>query len=895
MKTKRYLSLTILLFAAIILNAAPRSKQAITKAAMEILNSGSMFKNRTPRHDSLVVLKANEAVTIMGYRSGGFAVIGNDDRMPAVIGYSDTKYTTGNPNFEWYLHEVSKVAARAKANNGNAGGYYLDTLALDKSIKPLLTTKWGQGAPFNDMCPAVDSTGTKAYTGCVATATAQIMYYNNYPKKGSGSGTATVYYNNQTDVPVTVDFSQSTYDYDSMLTDYSNGYTQEQADAVSRLMLDVGVASKMSYRTNGSGTFISRTVTALRNNFGYENNVKWMSHNSYTDEAWMNSVYSEINELHPVLMEGTGPEGGHAFVLDGYQSDGKIHINWGWTGRNDGYYDLSLIDFNDEQHIVTGISVPDNALEHDTIYMETPGTLPELLPESKIRKLGSLKIVGDVNSTDIKHIRLFAGRDADDRRTDGILRVLDLKDANIVSGGEPYLNKNWKYSYSLSDSSYYDEVAYVNDYRLYFIKEKVPFKYTTVSNNLPECSFYKCYSLRRIYLPESIKSIGDGTFTGLYDLDSLYIPNGDDKQYTVISNIIYNRDTTELITALPSISGVVKTAFTTRKIHSHAFEGCRNVKTLMLYNDLLCVGSHAFLDMPGLKELKVCSTPAFEDDSVTPFNENCELYIPGEKYSDWNSLEHRYIKIWNWPSLHEDKIKTWGMCVGIHYYDEGGNVVYSCYGEGAIRDSIVSTWWIDKSPDVPDSLIKYVKCWDVTTSTTVLGYYPFRVNMNYPNSDVYPTCCARLKKVIKAWASIQCSNDTIYIGDTLDVPYKIYPSRSFDSTEIQIPDSDWISRPKFEITEYMRRGLPTDKWKTIPGIYSIYCIDGGESRFYEIESDAWESYTLVVLDREATRAKDIHDKSPMPSNGKIYNLAGQRVSSTYKGIVIMNGKKVLQR
>lgn len=295
----------------------------------------------------------------------------------------------------------------------------------------------------------------------------------------------------------------------------------------------------------------------------------------------MDSVYSEINELRPVLMEGTGPEGGHAFVLDGYQSDGKIHINWGWTGRNDGYYDLSLIDFNDEQHIVTGISVPDNVLEYDTIYMETPGALPELLSDSKIRKLGGLKIVGDINSTDIKHIRLFAVDDADERRTDGILHVLDLKDANIISGGQPYLNKDWKYSYSLSGSTYNND----GDFRLYLVKDKSPFVYTTAANSLPECAFSKCYSLKKIYLPENIKAIGDGAFAGLYNLDSLYIPEGDDKQYTVISDIIYNRDTTELIAAFPYISGVVRTAFTTKKIHAHAFEGCRNINTLMLYND----------------------------------------------------------------------------------------------------------------------------------------------------------------------------------------------------------------------------------------------------------------------------------------------------------------------
>lgn len=84
MKTKRLLSVTILLLAALTIYANPRSKQAIAKAAAEVLNSSTNDNGirRSPRKDKLVELQSNDVVTIMGYQSGGYAIIGNDDRMP---------------------------------------------------------------------------------------------------------------------------------------------------------------------------------------------------------------------------------------------------------------------------------------------------------------------------------------------------------------------------------------------------------------------------------------------------------------------------------------------------------------------------------------------------------------------------------------------------------------------------------------------------------------------------------------------------------------------------------------------------------------------------------------------------------------------------------------------
>ena len=112
-----------------------------------------------------------------------------------------------------------------------------------------------------------------------------------------------------------------------------------------------------------------------------------------------------------------------------------------------------------------------------TIELERAGTLPDRIASSKMYKITNLKIIGEINGTDLKMIREMAGRDANGDSTDGKLSVLDLSEAKIVEGGGCYYNN-----------------------------------YYTSNDVIGPSTFEDCSGLTSLTLPAGITSIGDGAF-----------------------------------------------------------------------------------------------------------------------------------------------------------------------------------------------------------------------------------------------------------------------------------------------------------------------------------------------------------------------------------------------
>ena len=155
-----------------------------------------------------------------------------------------------------------------------------------------------------------------------------------------------------------------------MLDDYNVGKpTTTQKFAVATLMADCGAASNMLYMPGSSGTSIEDTGEGFIDHFGY-NNVSLMHYYKmfYDDDEWTELVYDELKNKRPVLYGGMDNTfGGHAFVLDGIDNEGKVHVNWGWDGTADGYYQLLKLDpnptgtsynFANDEQMICGIKVP---------------------------------------------------------------------------------------------------------------------------------------------------------------------------------------------------------------------------------------------------------------------------------------------------------------------------------------------------------------------------------------------------------------------------------------------------------------------------------------------------------------------------------------------------------
>lgn len=282
------------------------------------------------------------AVYVFNQEGGGTLFLSADDVALPMLGYTDEgTFDPANipPVINYWLGEYARQIEYALTHGSapvrkNARQVYPTTWTY---IAPMVKTKWDQGTPYNLQTPNSGSDHTP--TGCVATATAQVMKYWNYPDVGQGKQS---YSSNGRSLSMS--FNQP-FQWDKMLDTYVPGqYTDEEADAVSYLMKACGYGAKMQYAMGGSGTQTSLAGLALVEFFKYDSDIQYGVRNYYTDSEWTEIVYNQLKNVGPVIYDGTAPDGGHAFVVDGYDGNGYFHVNWGWGGICNGYYLLTALN-----------------------------------------------------------------------------------------------------------------------------------------------------------------------------------------------------------------------------------------------------------------------------------------------------------------------------------------------------------------------------------------------------------------------------------------------------------------------------------------------------------------------------------------------------------------------
>lgn len=296
------------------------------------------------------------AVFVFNSTDEGFVLVSAEDNARAVLGYSDEGTFDANnipENMQFWLQMYademrSATEAKGKVNRRDVRGERLEAKderreAEEESyptISPILgETVWGQGKPFNNKCPQIN--GERTVTGCVATAMSQIMYAHKYPTQGTGSHSYTT---ETKKLNVSANFSNTTYDWDNMIPDYSKSYTSTQADAVATLMFHAGVAADMDYTVDGSAAFSSPALAAMAEYFGYNKAINVLPKDFMKEEDLLQVIATDLQAGRPVYVSGaTVNQEGHAFVCDGMKSDGYLHINWGWYGMADGYFALSAL------------------------------------------------------------------------------------------------------------------------------------------------------------------------------------------------------------------------------------------------------------------------------------------------------------------------------------------------------------------------------------------------------------------------------------------------------------------------------------------------------------------------------------------------------------------------
>lgn len=365
---KRFtLILTLFLMAAMPMMAERVTPETARKVATTFLNNNGAKVaqltdlSKAAGFPNLYIFNANP----------GFVVMSADGCVKPILGYSLTNVfvVEGMPeNIKGWLQDYSDEIQYAIDNQMRAEA---ETAKLWKDladgnskagrrsivVNALIETRWDQIQYYNLYCPAVaDGPAARAYTGCVATAMAQIMRYWKKPAHGISSHSYT--WSAQT---LSADFGATTYDWNNMNNYYKSYYDEEgnphildnpsstEIEAVSLLMYHCGVSVNMDYggnSTGGSSASTAMVAEALKLYFNYSPDIVYRSKSSYSDDVWKTNVKAELDAARPLQYRGSS-RGGHSFICDGYDSSDNFHFNWGWAGWCDGFYSLSNLTTTD--------------------------------------------------------------------------------------------------------------------------------------------------------------------------------------------------------------------------------------------------------------------------------------------------------------------------------------------------------------------------------------------------------------------------------------------------------------------------------------------------------------------------------------------------------------------
>lgn len=282
----------------------------------------------------------------------GFVIVAGDDSAErAILAFShDNTFDIENmaEGAKTILQSWCNELANGRTKSVTRG---VTRATTGKVIVKYETAKWSQGAPYNLECPIID--GSRAVSGCVATAAAILFYYHRYPEKGVGETGEYSYTSGGVKRTIPNHTLGRTFEYDKMLAKYGSSYTTEQGAAVAALMFDIGTAIHISYGKSATSGNITRMARSLINNFGYAKDMLYIRRVSYEDSKWFEMLRENIDKYGPTYYRGETASGtGHAFLLDGYTDADYFSINYGHAGRSDGYYYLPNITYDLDQRAI---------------------------------------------------------------------------------------------------------------------------------------------------------------------------------------------------------------------------------------------------------------------------------------------------------------------------------------------------------------------------------------------------------------------------------------------------------------------------------------------------------------------------------------------------------------
>lgn len=408
-------------------------------------------------------------------------------------------------------------------------------------VAPLLDgISYGQGDPYNrhhpkDLNYLLDS--VPCLVGCGPVCMAQILRYYSWPEKSDGIGLVSL----RSGKKSYLDMSSFTFNWSWIKKHYDNyGQNHQEINEIDKLMLCAGASVSANMGTSGTSSCLSDFKSAFISNWKFSPLCKYLLDES--DALMMSMLYREIDSKRPVIVAGTN----HMFICDGYKYD-FFHYNLGWNGYCDGYYRCLIISSDNNRQLpfnemLIGIEpLTDDSYYQRDIKTENPGQLSEILTDIEKRKLRYLKISGPLNGGDIKLLRQMAGAVelGNYKEWTGMLTELDLRDADIVSGGSQYYTCTAEghkiivngiiYDFGTMTPDEWDKISRnlaMPPNMVYFYKDgKFFVDYYSADNLIGTHMFSKCDNLRSLVLPKSIDNIGRYAFGECRSLRTLTITN----------------------------------------------------------------------------------------------------------------------------------------------------------------------------------------------------------------------------------------------------------------------------------------------------------------------------------------------------------------------------------
>lgn len=299
------------------------------------------------------------AFYVVGREGGGFVIVAGDDNTRPILGFSfENRFEPQDmpcnvkawmDNLKEYCRTprfatpqvVRQWAAFAATRSKEITGSLTIVREVKAGGRSGWTVPWGQTGASNLFCPVID--GERAVCGCIPLAVSEIMTWFGYPDKGKG--TVGAYHAGGVSIP---EHDLTTvYDWAGLqsLTTPEAYKAQENTplgENLGHLVYDVGTILRVTYGTDGTSGNVTRLVDYLNPPMAYSLAAAFLDHDDYNPKEWDDMISREIDR-HPIYYTGHDGSNGHAYVLDGYADfeeygDRAFHVNFGWTGKCNGYY-----------------------------------------------------------------------------------------------------------------------------------------------------------------------------------------------------------------------------------------------------------------------------------------------------------------------------------------------------------------------------------------------------------------------------------------------------------------------------------------------------------------------------------------------------------------------------